>query len=150
MSIVLTSCDVQSGITKKAVEKYQPTPTPSISPTPTEIPIDPADVVVVDTSLQGEAILINGPNAKKTVTCTKFNRVMVNDSDNVVTIKGACRQITINGKRNEVTADAAMEFVINGTENNIRYSRFVNGKRPAVTQNGPVNVVEKISPNAAK
>src|SRR5688500_310526 len=89
----LISCDAQSGITKKSLEKYQPTPIPSISPTPTEIPIDSADVVAVDTSVQGDTISINGPDEKKNLACTKFNRVMINVSNTVITIKGACRQI---------------------------------------------------------
>jgi hypothetical protein len=138
------SCDVQSSITKQSVEKYLPTPTPSISPTPTEMPIDPADVVTVDTSVEGKPISINGPLDKK-VVCTKYNQVMVNSSDNVTTIKGACRQIMINGHRNKITVDATTEIVINGNENNITYSRFVNGKRPRITENQSGSVVEKIS-----
>lgn len=146
----LTSCDVQSGMTKKSVEKYLPTPTPSISPTPTELPVDPADVVTVDTTVEGNDISITGLREKKTVACTKFNEVMVNSSDSVITIKGACRQIMINGHRNKIAADATMEIVINGSENNIKYSRFVNGKRPTITENRPGSVVEKISEPAGK
>lgn len=142
------SCDAQSGITKKSLEEYQPTPT--ITPMPTEAPIDPADVVTVDTSVQGDTIQVNGPNEKQTVTCTKFNRVMVNSTGNVVTVKGACKQIMINGSGNEVTADATAEIVVNGGENTVRYARFANGKRPIVTETRPGNTIEKIPAPAAK
>ncbi len=142
---VITSCDPRSEITKKSVEKYQPTPTPSIAPTATQEPVDPADVVMVDTSLDGDNISIDGPNQKKRAACTKFNRVMINNNDNEVTIKGACRQIMINGNRNKVTAEAIAEVVFNGSENNVKHSRFANGKRPIVTENGPGNILEKIT-----
>lgn len=139
------SCDVQSGITKKSVEKYMPTPTPSIVPTPVETPIDPADIVHVDASLQGDMISINKSSEKKPVVCDKYNQVMVNNSDTVVTIKGACRQVMINGDRNDVTAEAVMGIVFNGSENKLRYSHYANGKRPLVTDNRPGNITEKIS-----
>jgi hypothetical protein len=141
---ILASCDVQSGIARKGVEKYIPTPTPSISPTPTEVPIDPADVLQVDTSVQGPLISINEKQKRSTV-CDKYNRVMVNSSDNVVTIKRACSQVTINGDRNDVTVEAATEIVFNGSENKVRYSRYANGKRPLITDNKTGNLTEKTS-----
>lgn len=141
----LASCDLRSGIARDNMEKYTstPTPTPSISPTPTPEPIDPADIVEVNTSLEGATIAINGYDQDKTVECTKFNPVMVNGDINVITIKGACRQVMINGDKNKITANAAMEIVINGTENTVTYSRFANGKRPAVVENKPGNTIEK-------
>lgn len=144
---MLTSCDVQSGITKKSVEKFGPTPAPSISPTPAQEPIDPADVIQVDTTLQGPLLTVNTQADKKNLVCDKYNRVMVNGGDKVVTVKGVCSQIMINGDRNDVTAEAAMEIVFNGTENKVRYSRYGNGQRPTVTDNKGGNVSEKtVSP----
>lgn len=147
---VFASCDVQSGIAKKSVEDFQPTPTPSISPTPTEEPIDSADVVTVDTADQGATLSVNGPEEKQTVNCTKYNRVMINGAANVVTVKGACWQIMINGDRNQVAAEAVSEIVVNGGDNTVNYTRYANGKRPIVTENRPGNVVEKIAAPAGK
>lgn len=141
----LASCDLRSEIAKNNMEKYVATPTPPISPTPTIEPVDPADVVAVDTSLQGDTISIAGDKQNKTAACTKFNRVAVNGDDSVVTIKGVCRQIMINGDKNKITADAAMEFVLNGSQNTVRYSRFPNGKRPSVIENRAGNIIEKVS-----
>ncbi len=145
-----SACDVQSGITKKAVEKYEPTPKPSVSPTPVEAPIDPADVVQVDTSQQGEMISFNKPKETKTVTCDKYNQVMINNSDNIITIKGACSQIMVNGARNTVNAEATMVVVFNGVENKLTYSKFANGKRPLITDNKSGNTAEKIAAVLAK
>ena len=145
-----SSCDVQSGITKKSVEDYNPTPTPTISPASTEAPVNPADVVTVDANLQGETLTVDGPNEKKNVVCSKYNRVMVNSNDNVVTIKGACKQLMINGNGNDVTAEAIVDIVVNGSENNIKYSRFANGKRPSVKENRTGNIIEKVTASAPK
>lgn len=141
----LASCDVQSGITKKSVEKYGPTPTPSISPTPELPPIDPADVVQVNTSVQGPTISVNDRSEKNRITCDKYNRIMVNSDGAMITIKGACSKVLINGDRNQVTAEAAAEIVFNGSGNTLRYSRYANGKRPLVTDNRGDNVTETIS-----
>lgn len=143
------SCDVRSEIAKKNMEKYLPSPTPPVLPAPTEAPIDPKESIEVDTGLQGDPVSIDGHDQKKTAACPKFNRVKVNGNANTVKIKGACRQIMINGDRNEITVDAAMEFVLNGSENVIRYSRFANGKPPTIIENRAGNIIEKISAQAA-
>src|SRR3954470_22617863 len=112
--MILASCDFRSGIARDEEEKLRGTPTPSISPTPTPIPIDPADIVQVDTSQNGESLVFNVRQVNKSVDCTKYNDVNVNIDSATVTIKGACRQIIINGDNNTLIAGATMRFVING------------------------------------
>jgi len=130
------------------MEKFSGTPTPPISPTPVETPIDPADIVNVDVNSEGDRISINGDSQTKPAACSKFNSVLVNGNADVITIKGPCRQIMVNGDNNEITADAAMEFVFNGTGNTVTYSRFPNGKRPSIVENQAGNTVEKIPATA--
>ena len=137
------ACDLRSGIAKQEMEKFNPSPTPSMSPTPTPEPIDPADVVQIDTTQEGPPISIDGFELKRSVNCTKYNRVMINGDESNITIKGVCRQVMINGDKNKITADAAMEYVVNGTENTVNYSKFANGKRPSVIENKPGNTIEK-------
>lgn len=147
----VAACDPQSGMSKKGVEKYIATPTPSISPTPTEEPIDPADVVQVDTTTErGPTININTPKDKMNVVCDKYNRVMVNGEPKVVTVKGACSQIMINARESDVTAEAVTEIVFNGPGNKVRYSRYANGKRPVVVDNTGGNVADKVAAPATK
>ncbi|MFN6963746.1 MAG: DUF3060 domain-containing protein [Pyrinomonadaceae bacterium] len=138
-----SSCDLRSETAKREMEKFSGSPTPSISATPTPEPIDPADVVEVDTTLDSATLSVNGDAQKERLNCGKFERVMINGSGSTVHITGACRQIMINGRSNRITADAATEFVFNGSENAVSYSRFVNGQRPLITQNQPGNTVEK-------
>jgi hypothetical protein len=147
---MVMSCDIQSEIAKKSVEKYGPTPTPSIFPTPPEEPIDPADVVEVDTGASGPLIQINSAQDKMNLVCDKYNRVMVNGAPKVVRVKGGCSQIMLNGNGHEVTAEAASEIVFNGADNKVRYWRYVNGKRPVVTDNKRGNVSEKVAAPSKK
>jgi len=148
--MVLVSCDFRSGIAKDEAEKLNGTPTPSASPTPTPVPIAPADIVQIDTSQNGENLVFNERQlqTKKPTACTEYNDVNINIDSAVVTVTGVCRQITINGDNNKITADAAMRFVINGVGNNIGYLKYPNGQQPVVKDNGDGNVIEKISADA--
>lgn len=141
----LVSCDLRSETAKNDMKKYESSPTPPIIAAPTSTPIDPKDSVTVDTSQDGDQLSVNGYELTKTTACTKFNSVKINGDDHLVTIKGACKQVMINGDRNKVTADASVEFVLNGTENVINYTKFANGKAPIVTENQPGNTIEKMS-----
>ena len=140
-----SSCDMRSGTAKEEMDKFSGSPTPTITPPPTPTPVDAADVVQVDTSQEGERLTVNGHSQNKDLACTKFDRVMVNGNGSTATITGACRQIMINGDGNQITADAAAEFVLNGTSNSLKYSRFINGKQPVITENQSGNTIEKIA-----
>ena len=140
-----SACDVQSEMAKKSVEKYTATPSPAASIVPEE-PIDPADVIKVDVSQQqGPKILVNTTFKKTVLDCNKYNRVSVNGDAWEVTIKGACEQIVINGDRNIVSSNAITAVMFNGAGNSIQYAKYINGRRPVVTDNGPDNVVEKVA-----
>lgn len=140
---LLISCEVQSGISKKSVEKYTETPTPEAVVKPTEEPIDPADAIEVNIGEQGPPISINDQAEGKRANCSKYNRVMVNGDGMKFDIRGACSQIMINGDRNNITAEAMAEVVLNGHENNIQYLKYINAKRPLITDNGQGNLIEK-------
>ncbi|HSI88716.1 MAG TPA: DUF3060 domain-containing protein [Pyrinomonadaceae bacterium] len=143
--LLLAACDVQSGISRKSVEPYQPTPTPSPVATIEEEPIDPADVVQIDTSLEGRAISIDKPAAKITVDCKSYDRVAINTDGQKINITGACQQLMVNGKGNEVTVAAASVILVNGDENVVSYSKFIYARRPTVTDNGDGNTIEQSS-----
>lgn len=142
--VALAACDLRSETAKKEMEKFTSSPTPTISPSPQAAPINPADVITVDANLEGDAISIDGYDQKKSVNCTKVNRVRVNGDGNKIVVKGGCRQIMINGDRNEINADGAMEFVFNGSDNAIKWSHYVNGKVPIITKNRDGNRIERV------
>ena len=73
----VSGCDVQSGITQKSLEKYQPTPTPEKIATPPEEPIDPADPLaraagienVLEITVRDAGVFrVSGPGAGGRVT----------------------------------------------------------------------------------
>ncbi len=143
--LICTSCDLRSGTAKEEMEKWETKPTQAITPSPTPTPVDPTEIVTVDTSTEGDRLSANGHTQQSTVACTKFNRLLVNGNDAVVNVTGACRQIMVNGDRNKIRLDAAMEFVLNGSENEIKYSRYVNGKAPSIVENKTGNIIEKVT-----
>ena len=68
--LVILGCDLRSGIAIEEMEKFNGTPTPTASPTPVEAPIDPAEIVQIDTATEGTRINADGSGKKSTVTCT--------------------------------------------------------------------------------
>lgn len=141
--LVTSSCEIQSGITKKSVEEYQATPTPARSPVPTPTPIDPADIVKADTASDGPMLSVNEDSEKKTINCDTYNRVMINGDKNEITIKGACEQVLFNGDGNNVSVNASSEYIFNGDNNVVTYAGYVNGKQFILTDNKKTNTVEK-------
>ena len=139
----MSGCDPQSGIASKSVEKYVPTPTPVRTPEVVE-PIDPADAISVDTAQEGERISIPPSDEKKGADCSKYNEVRVNGNGRTVNVKGVCKQLMVNGDQNRITGVAFTSIVLNGTDNQIEYSKYANGKKPAVTDNGPTNTITKV------
>ena len=133
----------------------QPT-TNSEAPRPTQTPlvrvteqIDPADILNSDTTEPGETLYANKASEKLTLKCDKFNRVLINGSDNEVTITGVCSQITINGRMNRVTAVAVAEILAYGTENTVQYSKYANGKKPVITDTSKTNTITKVAATEA-
>lgn len=143
--IVAASCDVQSGMSRKSVEKYMPSPTPEVKAAATPEPVDPAESITVAASDQGPDISVDEAAGAKTVTCGKYNRVIINTMDAKITVKGACRQLMINGDGNKITLDATTDIVINGEKNAVTYAKYVNAKRPDVKDNGSENSIEKVT-----
>ena len=143
--LLTAACEVQSDMAKKSVEKYQSSPTPPIVKATPEPPIDPADVVTVDTSTPGPPISVNQAAGKKPVDCAKFNNVNVNADKQEVVIKGACNKLMINGDGNRITGVAFNEIVINGTDNTIEHSKYLNNRRPVIDDNARGNTVSKVA-----
>lgn len=138
------ACDVQSGMSRKSVEKYMPSPTPEIKATPTPEPIDPEEILTVDTTRSDAPLLeLNISKQTRTAKCVRYDRVQINGDGNTITLTGGCQQVILNGDGNTINAEAVTEFVLNGDNNKIGYLKFLNGKRPQAKDNGTGNVVEK-------
>lgn len=141
LMFVAAACDPQSGIATKSVEKYVPTPSPERSVV-VEEPINPADVITVKTD-EGPQLSVNPSDDRKSIECAKYNSLKINGDQRVITLKGTCKQVMVNGDKNQVLATAFTELIVNGHENYVEYTKYVNGKRPIVTDNGQGNMVSK-------
>lgn len=141
--IFISACGSEPSTTPEAP---RPTQTPLVRTTEQ---IDPADVINANTTEPGETLYANKPSEKLTLNCDKFNRVMINGSENEVTITGVCSQITINGKMNRVTAVAAAEIIAYGTENTVQYTKYANGKKPVITDTSKTNTITKVAATEA-
>lgn len=75
---------------------------------------------------------------------------MVNGDGKKVRIVGACSQIMINGNGSKVTAVASAEIIVNGRENTVEYSKYANGKKPSIKDNGDGNSILKVDLPKAK
>ncbi len=148
ISIFAVGCQVESEMAKKGVENYQPSPTPARIAVPVET-IDPADIVQADITANGPTLFVNESDSKKTLNCTKYNRVMINGAGNEVKITGVCSQIMVNGNRNQIDANAAAEITTYGSENVVKYSKYANGKKPQTKDSSGSNIVSKAEPSDA-
>ena len=144
VAVVLNACDVQSGIASKSVEKYTTTPTPQPS-IASEEPIDSADVVTVDAAMEGPKLTVKKITDSTALSCDKYNRVAINIDDKSFKITGVCKELMINGDRNQIAMSAASEIIFNGAANNVKYSKYANGKRPFIKDNGGTSTVEKVA-----
>ena len=126
------------------MEKYVTTPTPQATVTP-EPPIDPADVVTSDITQDGPKITVKKITDNTALNCDKYNRVAINVDDKSFVVKGVCNELMVNGDRNRITIAAASTIVLNGNANTVQYSKYANGKRPFVKDNGGTNTVEKVA-----
>ena len=62
--------------------------------------------------------------------------VMVNGSRNKLTIKGTCHALTISGDANAVTVESVSSITITGENNEIVWSKALDGERPQITDLG--------------
>jgi hypothetical protein len=148
LCLLFAGCDVQSGITQKSLEKYQPTPTPERI-AQAEEPIDPADVLNIDITAEGPTLSVNTETDKKNLNCDKYNRVTINASGQEVKITGGCSKIVVNGRGNQIAAVGATEIVAYGQNNTIEYSKYVSGKKPLITDSNGTNTITKVSSPSA-
>ena len=51
----------------------------------------------------------------------------------------------INGDKNQIIAAGLSEITLNGFGNNIQYSKYANGKKPVIADNGSDNTITKVS-----
>ena len=88
------------------------------------------------TAVPGEAVLVNGANEIRSITCSD-NDVTVNGAANRVDVTGHCRSVIVTGSANRVALDEADAITANGIDNVVTYRTG----SPHVESGGISNVV---------
>jgi DUF3060 family protein len=90
-------------------------------------------------------LLIAGQKKRVTAECNKRN-VTVTGLANRVLLKGSCGVLIVSGTRHEIAIEEVDMISVEGSENQITYTRGTGGKPPRIAQNGRKNSVKKAEP----
>ncbi|MBE2252557.1 MAG: DUF3060 domain-containing protein [Myxococcus sp.] len=77
-------------------------------------------------------------------TCGNEQQIIVNGSQNVITLHGPCKDVHVNGEKNRITTDSVQSIVANGDTNQIQWRTSPRGKAPKVSTNGNGNTVSRL------
>jgi len=88
-------------------------------------------------------IVIAGHDLKKTVDCTG-NDVVVDANDSVITIRGECKELRVNGSTNTITVNIVASIVLNSADNTVRWKKAAKGEKPTVVNRSTGNKVEQV------
>ena len=95
------------------------------------------------TKAAGQDITISGHDLKKTVTC-KGNNVVIDANDSVLTLKGECNEVQVNGSTNTITIDAVASILLNSADNTVRWKKATQGDKPKVVDKSTGNKVSQL------
>jgi hypothetical protein len=88
-------------------------------------------------------IVINGHDLRKTVDCNG-NNVIVDANDSVITLRGQCNEVKLNGSTNTITIDVVASIVLESADNTVRWKKAANGNKPKITDRSTGNKVEQV------
>src|SRR5215831_20704097 len=83
-------------------------------------------------------IVIGGHDLKRTADCNG-NSVVVDANDSLITLKGECNEIRVNGSTNTITVDTVASIVLNSADNTIRWKKAAKGDKPKVVDRSTGN-----------
>ena len=88
-------------------------------------------------------IVINGHDLRKTVDCNG-NNVVVDANDSVITMRGECNEVKVNGSTNTITIDQVASIVLDSADNTVRWKKAANGNKPKIVDKSTGNKVEQV------
>ena len=90
-----------------------------------------------------DKIVITGHDLKKTVDCAGHD-VIVDANDSVLTIRGECNEVQVNGSTNTITLNVVAKIVLNSADNVVRWKKAAKGDKPVVVNHATGNKVEQV------
>ena len=88
-------------------------------------------------------IVINGHDLRKTVDCTG-NNLIVEANDSVITARGECNELRVDGSTNTITVNVVASIVLNSADNTVRWKKAAKGDKPKVVDRSTGNKVEQV------
>jgi hypothetical protein len=88
-------------------------------------------------------ITISGHDLKRTVTC-RGNNVVIDANDSVLTLKGECNEVQVNGSTNTITIDTVASILLNSADNTVRWRKATQGEKPKLVDKSTGNKVEQL------
>ena len=88
-------------------------------------------------------LVINGHDLKKTVDCNGRS-VVVDANDSVITLRGECNELKVDGSSNTITVDSVASIVLNSADNTIRWKKAAKGDKPKVVDRSTGNKVSQV------
>jgi hypothetical protein len=100
-------------------------------------------ILMVLTIGPADDIVINGHEMRKTVNCNG-NNVVVDANDSVLTLRGKCNEVKVNGSTNSITIDEVASIVLESADNTVRWKKAAKGDKPSVTDRSTGNTVTQV------
>jgi Protein of unknown function (DUF3060) len=90
----------------------------------------------------GTSPVISGTGERRSVTCNR-GRVTVEGRDNQVVMRGPCERVAVKGSGHKVWIEEVGSLSVQGSGNDVKWLRGLDGKDPKVTQSGSGHSVRK-------
>ena len=87
--------------------------------------------------------VVNDAGQDTSITCGEGGELVVNGSGNKLAVTGGCARVVVNGSENTVTLDGADKIVLNGADNQVTYKRGWKAAQPRVVKTGAGNKIAR-------
>jgi hypothetical protein len=87
---------------------------------------------------------VAGSASSYSYVCGGDDWLAINGKGNNLHITGDCALLEINGSDNKISVESVASIRITGHNNDIRYVRAPDGKKPAITNQGAANTIRRV------
>lgn len=92
----------------------------------------------------GTSPVVSGEGLRRAVTCNR-GRVTIEGRDNEVVLRGPCDRVAVKGSGHKVAIEEVGSLSVQGSGQDVRWVRGLDGKDAKVTQSGSGHTVRRIT-----
>ncbi len=92
----------------------------------------------------GTSPVVSGEGLRRAVTCNR-GRVAVEGRDNQVVMRGPCERVAVKGSGHKVVIEEVGSLSVQGSDQDVRWVRGLDGKAPKVVRVGSGHSVRQIT-----